>query len=358
MIDNVDIQTIFQEAIQRLIFAPCISLLELKTSSIEMELGINQHYNTLEYREKLYENERAHKRYDNLLKRLVTVECANKSATELLALPKRYDEKVRERQIELYNYAAAGIGFQKITNILSNSFIKKAAYLDEESPDKKVLARLFPYYNDDERIGVNFIEYIILGNIYLTTHSRSLFILNKAITTKNDRDRAEQWIAKVSDNMADPKMYKFYINAFFDIFYDVLIPEHLTAAEAYIRTAWLPEHYKYRKDAFIAAEKHRKYQLDRMGDKNTPELMFALQKMDAVNNLEFLQYRIIPLVGNLMIFDWKKAIGSNKNTSFDYSDVSDQERITANDYKNLIGSFIDQAIKEAQNVLAVFLQSP
>ena len=248
---------LFQTVIQRLTFTYCITLTELCDLTYqgkEMNDSDVWLYSYLPPEE--YVNHM--KRYGRILQKLCCEENVDNSAKALVNKEKIYDEVLLEHQKELYNEVAELVGYMPIDVMLPISLMEEALSSDDANLNYETIVKYYPYYHKEKRNGINFIEFILLINIYSTVQKRGLYTLNKPVLSIKDKETAEKMVYKITQNMKKKEMFELYVHAFFDVLESVCNGIHNASAETNIREFWLPQRLKGRKDVFRAFNTHQK----------------------------------------------------------------------------------------------------
>jgi hypothetical protein len=164
---------IFRSTIQKLTFTNCISQSDL------CALACIYDYYSVEKEYPTQDNDKYKKLFWRLLKRLCVEKISDSSNEKLFEPPKIYDKYLLDSQIRLYNNLSKNVNYEPIEKIMSISRIKNIVTLTGENPDYEDIARVFPYYPEEKRDGVNFLECILLLALRVTLRSGSLFMLSK-----------------------------------------------------------------------------------------------------------------------------------------------------------------------------------
>lgn len=358
---------LFQTLIQRITFTPCIPLMTLCEFSYRFEMN-----DTLDNPQSLLDKEdcdtiwaeynRAHKRYKRIIKRLSVKTIEGEIYHKI---PKIYDEFMFERQVEIYNSFADIIGYNPIEKILPISLIRSAAFLDDAQPDYEIIAKYYPYFlpeqmpnNRDEKKrqyfdGINFFEFILLLNLDLNVHSRSLNTLTNHLNTNARKKRAKKMADEVIDSIKSEKMFKAYLYTFYDVFEKLINEKHNKNAEGYIQIAWLPEKYKKQMNKFKALETHLKdkdkvlpgtYEKNQLENiikrENAYEQMMTFRKMIDYYGIETIGEEIMPLTWGILfqLGDLEQFKGT-------------LEYIWAEEYAQIIKNYINDIILDVKSFI-------
>ncbi len=352
MLKNSTELDLFQTVIQRLTFTYCITLSDLYDLTYQGRVMNDSEY-VYSY---LPNEERVNhtKRYGRILQRLCCKEHVDNSAKFLVNQEKIYDGFLLEHQKELYNEVAELVGYIPIGEMLSIPLMKEALSRDNGNLNYETIVKYYPYYHDEERNGFSFIEFILLINIYSTVQKRGLYTLNKSALSEKDKEIAEKMIDKINQNIKKKEMFALYVHAFFDILESVKNGMHNKLAEECIREAWIPERLKGRKDIFRAFNTHQKdktninikvyeeSQIDNImesGDKEAAKKM--IDTMFEYSTIDYIGNDILPIVFKILIedFDSVKII---KNS---------EDILLAEEYADIIRTYINKAIEEVTNIL-------
>ena len=348
---------IFQTTIQKLTFTGCVSLPDLCYEGYRYEyeqdlangaIGeLPEGFPTEEY---IKSNRRLRRIFNRLCKETYT-----KSGAEFLNdKPKIYDTFMLESQIKLYNSTAEMAGYKHIENMISISQMKEMACCDGVTPAYDVIVKYYPYYPEDKRKGVNFIEFVMLLNIYVNLHGRSLFTLNNLSQSKTDKEQVKTMVDRLIATMNSPKMYNIYVCEFFDVLASVIDKINQKKTEDCIRTIWLPKHLKNRKDAFRAMQRHQADKLNfrvKNYEENQVDKIIATGSVDEQRKAYecLTDYAVIDYLSN----DIFPAI-------WDIFTGTDDKKITVKDirkwllaciYAKTINQYIETALTETELIL-------
>lgn len=207
---------VFRKAIRELTFTPFITLPVLYGSSTENKLGKDEYDKIKDNRD--YVNER--KRHTRLLTTLLKdVTDDELPISQLITMPKIYDDVLKKKCINLYNHVAKRLKFPLLSQTApSAEVLQQIAIIDSSHPSYETIIEYYPQYCTDKREGVNFIEYILLLNISLTTQSRSLTMLQKLLKKPENSDQINMWIDRVRKSMRSPSAYMSCVDTFFSNF--------------------------------------------------------------------------------------------------------------------------------------------
>lgn len=351
-------KSIVQRVIRDLSFAPNISISEFSMSIIEYVEGHK-------YFEYLLRGENSHllktkkvnvyRKLDNILSRLVLDEDNDKTTTELISSPKRYDEILYKKQKSIYNRTIRLIDYPLIKKKLSEKQLKNILIENSDLVDYDLIARFYPYFVYEDNKGFSFLEYMIIFNIYLTTSTRALNTLCKPIRNSRDRKRAEKLVEEICNSISSPNTYKTYVDLFFNVLYDKIHKKYLYYTEDYVRRAWLPEKYSKRKDAFRAFEKYKKYQaFDNIHNGTPIEQQFLFLAMDKSFYFERTLTDVIPLAWNIM-YNSYGVNGKILDHSFSLDDEDSQVVLLSKEYIKVIRAYIRENINCAQTIIKKLL---
>lgn len=134
-------------------------------------------------------------------------------------MPKIYDAVLKKKRIVLYNHVAQRLDFPTIdVNSPSSEILGQIATIDNRHPAYETIIEYYPQYCTDKRTGVDFIEYILLLNISLTTKSRSLTMLQKLLKQPDNIEQINMWINRVRQSIYSTSVYMSYVDTFFSNF--------------------------------------------------------------------------------------------------------------------------------------------
>ncbi len=253
MLNNQTEIDLLQAIIQKMTFSYCIPLPILYDWSYAIKENIpyyDYHYPKKVYKEsqdlssiKVHEDYiKISRRYSRIFERFTDKSYAGTYSLTFVDSPKIYDGLLFDKQITIYNNFAKRIGFNEIDTdrILPDSLIKDAATLDGAEPDYKLITKYYPYYRDD-RNGVTFFEFVLYINMFLSSHYRSIYMIDKQATSAMDELRAKEMVDRLIMNMTKEEMFKTYIDIFLDVYDQLLADIHLEKLDPYVRELWLPE---------------------------------------------------------------------------------------------------------------------
>lgn len=149
--------------------------------------------------------------------------------------PKVYDDLLWKCQWEVYS---------KMTELLCAPSSDHSLLEPLESP---ALVSLFSSTDSStnrtntvsphpHKTGVSFIEYILLLNIYLTTHGRSLGVLNRPLLPNNEKDRkrAQKFIQTMETTIQSQALIRSYVNTFFQFYFTKVADYYDNTSDAFI----------------------------------------------------------------------------------------------------------------------------
>ena len=170
---------VFRKAVRELTFTPFISLPVLYESSTENKLGKYEYDKNKGSSDYVNERKRHTRLLTTLLKDTITEDLP---ISQLITMPKIYDDVLKDKRISLYNHVAKRLKFPQLsTDSPSSENLKQIAIIDSNHPNYETILKYYPQYCTKKREGVDFIEYILLLNISLTTKSRTLTMLQKLL---------------------------------------------------------------------------------------------------------------------------------------------------------------------------------
>lgn len=364
MIEEKNEIDIFQKVIQRLTFTPEIVMSDLAKSGIELEIGREKFDKILlnpndiyEYDLK-YEIAKSRERYINILSRLAIDTNVEKNLTELFPCHKVYSDKLKERQLCLYNDMAKKVGFSQIRHIIPIELMKEICVLDGVDLNKginDVVYKYYLYFFGGKINGVTFIEYILLLNIYRCVGYRTLFMLNKNSKSSKDIKICQDLKEYINSNISSPEFYRVYIDTFFEVFYYIFKTEYNENSKEYIRTLWLPDEYRERKNVFDVVKKHGEYQGYKINAENWYEYDKTNRLIDTSQMLEYLLYQLLPSVWKTMLLKCDRKITGSRTMEFGYEDIDDSEKKQIVKYSRIIDTYISHSIRDCKIILNTFL---
>ena len=340
---------IFQKVIRDLTFSPSIVPIDFMLSVVHNQLGRKKQkhdiLNSDEWCDKLYIA--ANRHLQAVLARMLLHPLEKCNLDNLVSADKKYDEVLKIKQIQLYNNASDLFEYSPISSIYSDSIIRNSINLDGGVLDEGVVNNFFPYYVYEKRKGFSFVEYIFLLNIYLVTHKRTLLTLDKKADTSLDVLRVENLSERITKSIESQKTYLMYVDAFFEVLYDGFSERCNRSQEEWIRLAWLPEHYKSRKDAYNAYKKHGEYQGDLLEDNNFVRMAQFYNTMDNVNFQDSIFLPALAIAKDIMLNTYRSN-GKPINNKLDKYDVDSDDYKLAKKYVKMIRAYIAMAIKKAK----------
>lgn len=350
--NDIEIE-LFRTTIQRLTFAYCIPLYDLCDLAYAKEFldenGVEPQGGVLgsEYTSNA-------RRYSRILKRLCIKRRPGITFSKFFAEPKIYDQFMLESQVQLYNEPAELVGYTPIRKILSVSQIKKKTFYYNPSTAYDSIVEEYPYFLAEKRTGASFIECILLLNMQLTLSQGDLYVLDKKIESYYDKKRVKDMVKELIKNMNSPKMFRWYVYVFFDVFEELVNKKHNEKAEESIRYAWLPKELKYRKDVFAAFERYKKKVFRKLlKDLDEIEVQYNMVMENSINTPETIQtmfdYSVVECMGCELL---PRALSILLGGTVDiYIPPDPQMDKLAGEYAEIIKKYIDKAISEAANIL-------
>ena len=406
-------KNIIQIIIQKLTFAPSISLYRMAKIAVELDIGKEAYDELLAKDDKdIFQNQInvAYQRFNHILSCFSKEKNGNNDKTKPTRRAKIYDDRLKEKQLSIYDSVAQRAGFptaekaglplfegilpfstvravcnldkgacpnmvfkkrrcDKCSNCEHCNHIKKCekclkckeqnncencyiSTLTYDNIDHDLLAIYAPYYYHGERDGLNFIEHIIFQAIFFTKWHRDIVKLDNIVHSSVSNAEKSLWLAPVLEKMDSVEIYKACVDTFFEIFYDYVSDKYEELAEEYIRTLLLPEQYAERKDAFTAAEKYGEDQLSMIIDRgNWCDINRAFKLWNATDDVQYLIFQIMPHVWKTLINECDKKNLKKRKTEFAYGCADSDERDTVAFYCRLIKSYIHDSIRDAKIVL-------
>lgn len=358
MTDNA--KSILQSTIRRLTFVSSISISDFALSMIQYETSDRTYRdNDNEYDCSTNNKLRIFRKLTNALRRLSLDNATESKATEdWVKTTKKYDIFLEERKIPLYNRIIPLLNYPLIKERLNCNQLKTILDTEGQFVNYDLLSRYYPYFvYEEEAAGFSFVEFIILFNIYLTAHNRTLDTLCKPVQTSADKKRAEKLISDLCQSIASPDVYHVYTDMFFYVLYDLIHEKYLRCVEDYICIAWLPEKYKKRKNAFLAFEKHGEYQLlNALAEKGFVEQEFAFAKLDMSFEYEQFLQDTIPLAWHVI----RNSYGVNgkiKNGFLDTTDIEPDLIASAKELVRVVRAYVRESINIAQEIIKKYAVS-
>ena len=316
---------VFRKTIRELTFTPFIKLPVIYESSSENKLGRKEYDGITDNSE--YVNER--KRHERLLETLLKNKDTKKvPISQLITMPKVYDDILKQKRIHLYNYVAERLDFPSI-DIHSPSVesLTQIAIIDSSHPNYETIIEYYPQYCTDTRNGVDFIEYILLLNISLTTQSRTLTMLQKLLNNPQNDNQINEWIDRVTKSIHSPSVYTSLVDTFFSNFL------YITAK-------------KYNEAIIILREDYGNPE-----SRNADIDYYAYVETNAIMpNIVELHNKVIPTAWRLINCnneynpDRQKALWELESTDKDI-------KLKAEKYVVEVKAYIDKAIKSAEEIL-------
>lgn len=323
---------IFRKSVREITFTPCITLPVVYDSTSENKLG-RAEFDILKDNSK-YISER--KRHERLLKTLLITNInQNIPASQLITMPKIYDAVLKKKRIVLYNHVAQRLDFPTIdVNSPSSEIMGQIATIDNRHPAYETIIEYYPQYCTDKRTGVDFIEYILLLNISLTTKSRSLTMLQKLLKQPDNIEQINMWINRVRQSIYSTSVYMSYVDTFFSSF------RYITAK-------------KYNDAILILRDEY-----DEPESRNADVDYYTYMETNAnMSELIEIHSKIIPTA-------WRLMNCNNENNPYKQKDLRWLETMDetikskANEYVVEVRSFIDKATEEAEAILPTLFQQP
>ena len=250
-------------------------------------------------------------------------------------MPKIYDAILKEKRLDLYNHVAQRLAFPTIdVNSPSSEILCKIATIDNRHPAYETIIEYYPQYCTDKRTGVDFIEYILLLNISLTTKSRSLTMLQNLLKQPDNIKQINMWINRVKQSMHSSSVYMSYVDTFFSSLWYITAKKYNDAIIILRDEYDEPESRNSDVDYYTYIETNA----------NMPELMEIHDK-------------VIPAA-------WRLMNCNNESNPYRQKDlwwldtIDETIKSKANEYVVEIRSFIDKATEEAEAILPTLFQQP
>ena len=315
---------IFRKTVRELTFIPCIKPPVIYESSSENKMG-RKEYDLLKGNSE-YVNER--KRYERLLKVLLSDNVEdNPPASELITSSKIYDCVLKQKRIDLYNHVAKNLGAPTIGDCSpSSESLCQIALIDSNHPSYETIIEYYPQYCADKRTGVDFIEYILLLNISLTTQSRTLTMFQKLLSHPNNDAQINKWIDRVKKSIYSSSVYMSYVDTFFS-------------------------NYLY-----VTAKKYNDAIVILRGEYDEPESRNADADYYAYVETDAMMPDIIEIHNKVIPTAWKLINCNNEHNPYKQQDlwkletIDETIKIKAAKHVEAARSYIERAMMEAESI--------
>ncbi len=317
----------FQRLIRDLTFTPSIRLPELYESSTENIMGREEYEKYISMCHTSEEYMNGNRRFKRLLALLSRDDQTLGKVSLLIARPKIYDRALFERKMNLYNRMASALGFNKIDTPLPINLMNEMIEAENAAPAEDIISKYYPYYYGGARSGVDFVEYIFLLNISLTTHHRTQGMLKSFLNaTKEELDspyvqqRLVSWVEKVKNSIRSTSTYATYIDTFFCVM-------TYNAIRRYNQCA---TNVKENVDGGVGAA------------------LWVDYEYDSFVCIEKMMRDIIPLAWRIMRCANVKEQAKLNNI---YSNEKKENIDSAQNYIKIVEMYINQAMQEAEDLL-------
>lgn len=316
---------IFRKTFRELTFTPFIRLPVVFESSSENKLG-REEYNQIRDNS-YYVNER--KRHIRIIKTFLKDDLIEDiPLSQLIEQTKIYSTALEQAQINLYNHVAERLDFPSISSYSpSSKSLRQMEKIGNSHPSYESIIKYYPQYCIDSNTGVDYIEYILLLNIFLTTKSRTLTMLQKLLKNPQDDVKINKWIESVRKNIYSPETYLSYVDTFFSNFL-------YTTAKKYNDTIDILERYHDELEPFDTEIDYLKYETAN----------------NIMSEIIELHNKVIPTAWRLIKCD--NIYNPDRQKDLRTLELIDENTKTkAEKYIIEIKVYINKAMKEAEKIL-------
>lgn len=316
---------IFRKTFRELTFTPFIRPPVLYESSSENKLGREEYDDITDNSQ--YVNER--KRYIRLISILLKEKDTEKSPlSKLIKSPKIYDTALNQARKNLYNYVAERLDFPSISSYApSSKSLHKIETIGSNHPSYETVIEYYPQYCIESNEGVDFIEYILLLNISLTTKSSTLTMFEKLLKNPQDDIKINDWIARVRNSIYSQSTYLSYIDTFFSNFL-------YTTAKKYNDTIDLLQRFHAELEPFNTELDYLKYETAN----------------NIMSEIVILHNKVIPTSWRL--FKCNNIYNPDRQKDIRLLELVDENTKTkAEAYVLEINAYINKAMEEAEKIL-------
>ena len=316
---------IFRKTFRELTFTPFIRLPIVFESSSENKLG-REEYDQIRDNS-YYVNER--KRHARIIKTLLKDDLIEDiPLSQLIEHTKIYSAALEQAKTNLYNHVAERLDFPSISSYSpSSKSLRQMETIDSSHPSSESIIQYYPQYCIDSNTGVDFIEYILLLNISLTTKSRTLTMLQKLLKNPQDDVKINKWIESVRKSIYSPETYLSYVDTFFSNFL-------YTTAKKYNDTIDVLQRYHDELEPFDTEIDYLKYETAN----------------NIMSEIIELHNKVIPTAWKLIQCD--NICNPNRQKDLRALELIDENTKTkAEKYIIEIKVYINKAMKEAEKIL-------
>lgn len=315
----------FKESISKEIVASFFSKLMLSYS-----FSINRLYNILHYVEfdidpnnnkedAIYDRksqvERSYRRINNIAIRFIHDKQASSKA---IFNPKFYDGIMHEEMILHYNRLSKKLSRPAVRQI-TNDLLERAQVdtpfeccrYDDWWVEKGYCIPLSSINRD----ALTLPEILLYTSLYMSTRTRSLRTLNRALSKNSDYTRAVRWHDSFNSEFQSRKLFEAIVYEIFDMIFKETVDYYIEANETSIQNFWLNEKYRGRKDRKRVVEKLKditgdegvsRIYLEEQLEKHPERINEFFSLFESVNIAEVLLEDIIPRAELLALEKLKK----------------------------------------------------
>lgn len=275
-----------------------------------LEFGADPNCSDDSLYDRKYQMERSNRRINRIAVRMKIDREPKNGAMENYAgaifEPKYYDSIMMKGMLQSYNRIAELIG-RPTVRIVTDSLIQRADLEEDlelcKYDDYWVKCGYCTDIRTIARKGITLPEVIFYTAIYMSTYTRSLWTLNKALNTESDYRRARHWYESFIHVFKGQSLYEAVIWELFDKLFEKIQNSYEEICECNIQKFWLDEKYRNRKDrarvlrklsAITHSGKVSSVYLDKQLEAHPERIEDYHNTFNTINILEMLLYDIVP----------------------------------------------------------------
>lgn len=276
-----------------------------------VEFGVDPNYSADDVLyDKRYHMERSNRRINRIAARLKKDRSpgtgAEKDFAGAIFKPKYYDSIMYEGMVHGYNQICELLGRPEVeavtAHLMQRADIKEPIEFCDYIDSLLVCGYCVDLGNIKRR-AVTLPEVIFYTAIYMSTSTRSLWTLNRALIKNSDYSRALRWYEHYMEAFGNRTLYEAVIWEIFDMLYEKVACNYEELCGRNIQKFWLEEKYRDRKDRSRVLKK-----LEKITDGGTVSTSYLYKQLKAhpernedfihtsnsISVVEMLLYDILP----------------------------------------------------------------
>lgn len=276
-----------------------------------VEFGVDPNYSADDVLyDRKYHMERSNRRINRIAVRLKEDRRpgvgAEKDFAGAIFKPKYYDSIMCEGMVCGYNQICELLGRPEVKAITAN-LMQRAAVNESiefcDYDDSLVACGYCADIRKIERKSVTLPEVIFYTATYMSTSTRSLWTLNRALIKNSDYSRALRWHEHYMEAFGDRTLYEAVIWEIFDMLFEKVACDYEELCGCYIQKFWLDEKYRDRKDRTRVLKKLEKIThdgtistryLDKQLEAHPERSEDFVHTYNSISVVEMLLYDILP----------------------------------------------------------------